>query len=193
MTEQMSIVLLILTKREFDSERVFYGFAEWQKFWEDLRAIMLMLPVTALTWIMGTYSSNTDDLNCGYVFAGCAFTQGSMIFLMFFATNVEVLVAIRVRFSGDDDEKRELKQYKQTEHDRFDARKANREELREEEKENQEEERKMKSLKSSIVGLFHRIDVNKDDDDDNDDDDDDDGGGGGGDVGGINGDYNTMQ
>ncbi|XP_070545939.1 uncharacterized protein [Ptychodera flava] len=156
MMNLISIALLTLTKREFDSERGFYAFAEWQKFWEDLRGIMLMLPVTALTWIMGTYSSNTDDLTCGYVFAGCAFTQGSMIFLILCATNVEVLVAIRVRFSGDDDEKTELIQYKQTEHDRFDARKANREELREAEKQNQEEERKTKRLNSRIVGLFHR-------------------------------------
>ncbi|XP_070567339.1 uncharacterized protein [Ptychodera flava] len=149
-----SVILLVLTKREFDRERRYYKFMEWQNLWEDLRAIMLLLPVTALTWLLGTFSTHLKDLTSGYLFAGFSFTLGSMIFLTLFATNAEVLVAIRVRFGNDDDEKEALKEYKQMELDRFDARKRNQKESSEIKKIEKREESKVRNRKKAIHDLF---------------------------------------
>ncbi|XP_070571423.1 cadherin EGF LAG seven-pass G-type receptor 1-like [Ptychodera flava] len=149
-----SVILLVLTKREFDRERRYYEFEEWHHFWADLRSIMLLLPVTALTWLVGTFSVNTNGLISGYLFAGFSFSLGSMIFLMLSATNVEVLVAIRVRFGDDDDEREALEEYKQTEHDRFNARRVSLEERSEINKAKQREQSKVTSRKNRIVDLF---------------------------------------
>ncbi|XP_070569696.1 uncharacterized protein [Ptychodera flava] len=115
---------------------------------------MLMLPVTALTWLVGTFAIDTTDLTSGYVFAGFSFSLGSQIFLTLFATNVEVLVAVRVRFGDDDDEKEALKEYKQTEHDRIDARRSIQAERMEILKEKRQEEIKQKKRKDLMENLF---------------------------------------
>ncbi|XP_070569330.1 cadherin EGF LAG seven-pass G-type receptor 1-like [Ptychodera flava] len=56
-----SIILLALTKRNFDRDRRFYEYEEWHKFWEDLRTIMLTLPVTILTWLCGSFAIVSEN------------------------------------------------------------------------------------------------------------------------------------
>ncbi|XP_070570761.1 adhesion G protein-coupled receptor B1-like isoform X2 [Ptychodera flava] len=81
-----------------------FGSEEGAKLWKDMFSLMLLFGVFCTVRITGYLTTVIDSLYGGYFFTMAIFFEGSVIFLSFFANNHEVVVAIRIRIYGDEDE-----------------------------------------------------------------------------------------
>ncbi|XP_070571202.1 adhesion G protein-coupled receptor L4-like [Ptychodera flava] len=142
-----------------------YDADEKERLWEDIFSLILLYGTFVTVRVIGYSATLTDSLLGSYFLTMAVFSEGSVIFLSFFATNREVLVAIRIRICGDEDERYRLTTVQANESEtladrRFILERTNDrvQETRRRRKKEEDKSRKIISLFDAARGL-NRIDV----------------------------------
>ncbi|XP_077864844.1 uncharacterized protein LOC144350636 [Saccoglossus kowalevskii] len=100
-----------------------YEESELLEFYYELLSLFLLVGIWPLAITVGYIAYTYNDVVVGFIFGAAIFTTGSTYFLTVCITNIELLVAIRIRLSGDVDYIEALHQRIELEKTRMDMRK----------------------------------------------------------------------
>ncbi|XP_070570674.1 adhesion G protein-coupled receptor L4-like isoform X2 [Ptychodera flava] len=111
----VTLILLRLSFRYFDTVLDKYDPIEIEQIWEETHCGMFLVMSMMGTWMFQFVYIVTDSLLSGYLYAGAILTEGSTVFLAVFATNHELLQSARVKLFGDEEEREALGELRETE------------------------------------------------------------------------------
>ncbi|XP_077978930.1 adhesion G protein-coupled receptor L3-like [Glandiceps talaboti] len=101
----INIPILISASYAFHKKGNLVARFDYNNSWDDMVATTLYFAVFVMCWGFGLTSTYTGNYIVGYVFTILIFCQASTIFLYHFATNEELLQAVRIQLCGEKIEK----------------------------------------------------------------------------------------
>ncbi|XP_077985320.1 uncharacterized protein LOC144439962 [Glandiceps talaboti] len=93
----VTVIILVLTYRILSGYKRHKELQEFKITWSDIRAVFVLCPLFTLSWISAIWSISDGIGFTSYIFSLMIFVEASSVFLLCFAANEEVIVAIRVK------------------------------------------------------------------------------------------------